>query len=330
MTDDDGGAHPHSYRGQRPIRLDAAALRPLYRIQPLRAVAGLLIEWVWIVGVALACEWLGRGWWLVVAAVLIGARQHALGTIGHDGSHYRLLDNRRWNDLLSNVLAYWPLLSTVEDFRYVHSRHHQYLGRDADVQALAFGMVDAEGRLLDAWTYPKTPLAFVANLLFGLWPSAIARTSGALARRTESPAQHRARLLFLFGVSGVFVAAGLGVELLLYWFVPRMTWFLIVNDLRLLCQHSALRGEVDPHGMTRTTLAGPLERALVLPCNITYHIEHHWFPGVPWYNLPALHRLCMQHEEFRSHAHISHGLLAVLAEATDPRPVDFDQVRRSR
>jgi fatty acid desaturase len=26
-------------------------------------------------------------------------------------------------------------------------------------------------------------------------------------------------------------------------------------------------------------------------CNINYHLEHHLFPAVPWYNLPKLHRL---------------------------------------
>jgi fatty acid desaturase len=26
-------------------------------------------------------------------------------------------------------------------------------------------------------------------------------------------------------------------------------------------------------------------------CNINYHLEHHLFPGVPWYNLPKVHAL---------------------------------------
>ena len=27
--------------------------------------------------------------------------------------------------------------------------------------------------------------------------------------------------------------------------------------------------------------------------NLNYHIEHHLFPGIPWYNLPKLHRLLL-------------------------------------
>ncbi len=32
-------------------------------------------------------------------------------------------------------------------------------------------------------------------------------------------------------------------------------------------------------------------------CNINYHLEHHLFPGMPWYNLPKVHRLLQ--DEYR-------------------------------
>ena len=31
-------------------------------------------------------------------------------------------------------------------------------------------------------------------------------------------------------------------------------------------------------------------------CNLNYHIVHHLYPGVPWYNLPALHRLLAEEQ----------------------------------
>jgi fatty acid desaturase len=27
--------------------------------------------------------------------------------------------------------------------------------------------------------------------------------------------------------------------------------------------------------------------------NLNYHLEHHLFPGVPWYNLPKVHRILL-------------------------------------
>jgi fatty acid desaturase len=29
----------------------------------------------------------------------------------------------------------------------------------------------------------------------------------------------------------------------------------------------------------------------ILMCNLNYHLEHHTFPGIPWYHLPLLHGL---------------------------------------
>lgn len=33
-------------------------------------------------------------------------------------------------------------------------------------------------------------------------------------------------------------------------------------------------------------------------CNLNYHLEHHLFPGVPWYHLPKVHALLK--DEFRA------------------------------
>jgi fatty acid desaturase len=41
----------------------------------------------------------------------------------------------------------------------------------------------------------------------------------------------------------------------------------------------------------RTNLVGPLGRLLLFPHHVNYHVEHHLFPAVPHYRLPALHRL---------------------------------------
>jgi len=50
-----------------------------------------------------------------------------------------------------------------------------------------------------------------------------------------------------------------------------------------------LRDNVSDHRLnTRTVLMNPFSRFIYL--NMNYHIEHHMFPLVPYYNLPALHQ----------------------------------------
>ena len=59
-------------------------------------------------------------------------------------------------------------------------------------------------------------------------------------------------------------------------------WFFAVT------QHAGLREDVLDHRMsTRTVYINPVLRFLYL--NMNYHLEHHMFPTVPYYNLPALH-----------------------------------------
>jgi fatty acid desaturase len=59
----------------------------------------------------------------------------------------------------------------------------------------------------------------------------------------------------------------------------------------------------------------------VLPRSIGYHIEHHWYPSVPFYNLPTLHARLMERAEFRAHAQCSHALLDSLWQCVDRPPI---------
>ena len=55
-----------------------------------------------------------------------------------------------------------------------------------------------------------------------------------------------------------------------------------------ITQHAGLKEDVLDHRLnTRTVYINPVFRFLYL--NMNYHLEHHLFPAVPYYNLPALH-----------------------------------------
>jgi len=57
-----------------------------------------------------------------------------------------------------------------------------------------------------------------------------------------------------------------------------------------LLQHLGLAENVSDHRLnTRTVLMNPISCFIYL--NMNYHIEHHMFTMVPYYNLPKLHQL---------------------------------------
>jgi fatty acid desaturase len=77
-----------------------------------------------------------------------------------------------------------------------------------------------------------------------------------------------------------------GSVLMHIWLIPMLIINTIVN-IRGMSQHTLLEHEQDVILGTRTLLCNPLTRFFM--CNENYHLEHHLYPGVPWYNLPQLH-----------------------------------------
>ena len=45
-----------------------------------------------------------------------------------------------------------------------------------------------------------------------------------------------------------------------------------------------------------------------------YHLEHHLFPGVPFYNLPKLHLMLMEEEVYQAKAHVTEGYMTGLMQ----------------
>jgi fatty acid desaturase len=62
-----------------------------------------------------------------------------------------------------------------------------------------------------------------------------------------------------------------------------------------------------------------LESIFILPRNVGYHIEHHWYPSVPFYRLPELHQHLMAREGFQTHAVIKRTVFASLGECIKPQ-----------
>jgi fatty acid desaturase len=118
-----------------------------------------------------ALEWIasadfGWGWAVpvvVVSAFLIGAGQHHLGVLGHEGSHRTLFRNRLLNELASDWLCMFPLFTTTYMYRLQHLAHHQFVNdpeRDPNVVQM---------RESDTWPpgplRPRQVLAYVLGLV---------------------------------------------------------------------------------------------------------------------------------------------------------------------
>jgi fatty acid desaturase len=113
---------------------------------------GAGLSWVWDVPV------------MLLAVVLVGAGQHQLSGLAHEGSHHILFRNRYLNDLVSDWFCMFPLFSSTHHYRLQHLAHHQFVNdpvRDPDVSQL-----QTSGHWLP---FPLSKGAFLRTLLKQLY-----------------------------------------------------------------------------------------------------------------------------------------------------------------
>ncbi len=307
-----------AYRGEIPHRLPIETLRNLSEINPYRSTFHIALEW----GGIAAAIWLCNTFWnpllYVLTAIWIGARQHALAILMHDGTHHRLFPNRGLNDVVAEGALAWPLFFSLRSYRRNHFAHHRNPNSEEDP--------DWMRKLTSEWVFPKRWPELATILLkdlLGFGAKRLARDVLTINRNGATKAAKKdgagvsrymlARLGFYVAAAVVFTVFHLWAEFLLFWIVPVFTWLPVVLRIRSIAEHFAVEYD-HPYTHMRTTYPSLLERLFIASKNVGYHIEHHLYPSVPFYNLPRLHALLLQSEGYRGKAHITRTYLGVLRE----------------
>jgi fatty acid desaturase len=320
--------HPHDLQSAAiPERLPAAEIRRLSTLSPALALGAIATEWGIIGCCILLAHHLAHPLATLAAIIVIGARQHALLVISHDASHLRLLPGQRWNDWVANVFLAWPMFISVQGFRHFHGPHHRFLAAPGDGNRPLWNTHDAEGKLSSEWCYPKSPggLAWTILRRAAVWTGLWWILRGIIGgfQYGMNGWEKLARLGFLAAVATALTLADAWMGFLLYWVVPYCTWHIAAQYIRLICEHSHVQG-AGAYQYTRTTIPTALERFLVLPRNIGYHIEHHWYPSVPFYRLPELHARLLKNAGFATHAVVNRSVWTSLRQVVvgvDPQPL---------
>ena len=233
---------------------------------------------------------------LVVAVVVIGARQLGLAILMHDGAHGCLHPNQKINDWVGHWLAGAPTNGDLRRYRDYHLQHHKFaqqkedpdLGLSAPFPITRQSLWRKAVRDLTGQTFYKQRIqpsiaAFRTGAKKGIPFSKTAK--GVLA--FWSPF-----LIFHIPVIVVLSAVGLWWAWPVLWLLPMATWYPLITRLRNIAEHALVgEGQPDPLRHARTTLAGPIERLILAPYYVNYHCEHHMFMHVPCWNLPKVHRL---------------------------------------
>ncbi|GAB4404976.1 MAG: fatty acid desaturase family protein [Bacteroidia bacterium] len=305
------------------FRLDPAELKPLYQTKPWLHAAAMSADWLLIFSAMILCIRFPSPWMYFFAVWVIGARMHALAILMHDATHYRFLKNKTLNDLLSNLFIMYPLFSSIEVYRSNHLAHHQKLNTAEDPDWVA----KLGNR---AFTFPKSKAAFFLMLgsylslyqgiMDAIW---FLKRFGGHGNKQTAPRRGRlAKWVFYLLLGGGITWLGAWKYYLLFWIVPYLSTFFMFQYIRSVAEHFGGLAYDNLLTSTRTVKPTLLERFFISPHQVGYHLEHHLYPGVPFYHLPRLHKLLCRQDEFAAKAHVTRGyatgLLRELSQSQDP------------
>jgi fatty acid desaturase len=239
---------------------------------------------------------------LLLALLAHGTNGAFLGGVAcHELCHKTPFANQFWNSFFLRIYAFLAWFDPT-GYRASHIRHHQVtVHKDHDgeiVQPLGLDMHGLKFVLRaltfdPAWIW-KTLCFFVAASRGDLTRDGFFKSEWLRRVVPETDAKARREIIVwsrvvLFGhllLATIFLLSG--------------HWFLIVivnlgsfygGWLVTLCgapQHVGLSSDVNDFRLnTRTYTCGFLPGFFYW--NMQYHVEHHMFPAVPFYNLPKLH-----------------------------------------
>ncbi len=294
------------YRSPVPI----AKLRELSRRNNPRALLQSLghLAMVATTGTAVFLSYQHLSWpWLIVALFLHGTVHRTMQHARHELSHRTVFRSRRLNEIFLRIFNFL-IWASPEYFRASHLRHHQYTTHDEldrevllprpllPLQWITRMVVAVPNMLVEIGTIMRWSLGRLADGKAGgtgspTWEQRCFADSptgsGDAKKRTALFAWARVVLLGHLALAVSFVILDLEILLVVVtfarWLAPWLSFLLIET------QHAGLSPNTpDFRRCCRTMLLGPVVRFLYWHMN--YHIEHHMFPSVPFYNLAKLRR----------------------------------------
>ena len=262
----------------------------------LRGLRAVCRDWLVIAG-AISLSIYIEHWAVWVASVwVIGIMQFALAeAVLHEASHYNLFRSRHLHHRLQFLYA-WPFMQTMNDYQAEHLAHHKYLMTERDqtsVDYKIYGLAKREPNLFFIW--------FIKPFTFYPTWHYLRHGNAALDRANWLPLG-----LFWIAVGGLFVALGQAQYFLLYWIVPLLWVYPILNYW----------SEIEEHYNTSDGSRSNLSRVInFLTHNEGYHTVHHRYPTIPFYNLPKAHAAFVGDE-----SDISRGFLDTYRQLQAKRP----------
>ena len=272
----------------------------------------------------------------VLSLLLLAAAQAGFAILQHEAAHRSLFASAKLNDFMGEYLCAQPILQSMPGYRAYHMTHHRLAGTKDDPD------------LIMTEQYPVNPSSLKRKLLrdasgltglksvIGLWGMAFGywqyELTGRVKRVMPAPQgitgylaafvrnNGHIGLLWQVGMIGLLSALGNG-WLYLLWLAAFIFILPICMRIRQIADHAVVADAFDTNPLrhARTSNARWYEKLWLAPHYEHYHLEHHFMPTAPCWQLPKLHAILVK-EGVIPVENQSDRLLSILQRATTTTP----------
>ncbi|MBS0367467.1 MAG: fatty acid desaturase [Proteobacteria bacterium] len=217
----------------------------------------------------------------IACIIVIGICIQAMAILMHEALHRNLFRRPtpdRWAAFAFGIPAFFSGTA----YKVAHLSHHQHTRTSLDQDEIS--NLCRSPRQYWFLFYAWFAVGMLLYIFIVPW-KALSIASAADRRRIVR--EYAAMLALYSLVIVIAILVGRVSELFLYWLLPVQVAMLFSN-IRGLAEHLCTE-KSSVVSRTRTTTSNALVSFLM--CNLNYHLEHHLFPGVPWYNLPKAHKV---------------------------------------
>ncbi len=289
LSDTENAAISASPRWYRP-EIDPKEIRALMEKSDTVAMRDTVI-WLGVmvvsacIAIALWPSWWSAPFWMIYG-VMYGS---ASDSRWHECGHKTAFKTAWMNEVVYQIASFMLIRNPVV-WRASHVRHHTdtiIVGRDPEIVAMrppdllkvALNFVG----LIDAYQLGRRMFLHASGQLH---PDEV-----TYLRESDHARVFLVARIWIAIYAAVLLSAVLTASLLPLMLIglPRLygAWHHVMTGV---LQHLGLAENVADHRLnTRTVLMNPVSRFIYL--NMNYHVEHHMFTMVPYYNLPKLHAL---------------------------------------
>lgn len=242
-------------------------------------VAGV---WIQSVGVLIAAAWWGNPFGWIIAWLLCARGMVRFAILMHESAHRLLFSNKAVSDWVGRWLVAYPAFVPIEAYRRGHMAHHKE----------EFGPNEPDIAYYRG--YPIDPTSWRRKMARDAVGNSGWKNLKALLMATTSSAARPIVLRILAVQAAMFallwVACGHWWVWPVFWLLPWMTAWRVLNRLRAVAEHGGLGASLDRRVTTHHIRQSKLAQFVFVPFNTGYHLAHHVDIGVPFSKLPAFQR----------------------------------------